>query len=447
MFDVAPPTGRDDITGPERESTPSVWYNAIMRVIVVGAGVSGLATARELGGAGHEVVVLEGRSRIGGRTWTVDLGDAPADLGGSWIHGPFGNPLADVVAEAGLSWHNDGVWGGATRIVVDGEGPLDGPDTATVVAAVLDFHAEEALAALDGDPSYGEGVAWFLDDRDFGDRQRMLVEYSLRCGDAGLNTAGPADRIALAGNASYVDLPGGNVALSGGYRTLVDFLATGLDIRVGQVVTEIAHGQDGVMVTASNEVHHADQVVVTLPLGVLQSGTVTFDPPIPNIEQRIGRLAMGNLEKVVLRFSDRWWPDNVRRMSLVSEHRRFTDWVDITAHSGAPTLVAFHNPTIAGYGDDRIAQALEVLRAMFPDAPDPIAARATDWSNDPFAHGSYSYVPVGGSPDDMRALGGRQTPQVVLAGEHTVPEFFGTVHGAYLSGRRAADAIIGEHST
>jgi monoamine oxidase len=148
---------------------------------------------------------------------------------------------------------------------------------------------------------------------------------------------------------------------------------------------------------------------------------------------------MGNLEKVVLRFDRRCWPDNVRRLGFVSDHRRFTDWVDITAHSGVPTLVAFHNPTLVEYGSDRISEALDALRTMVGDVPDPIASHATDWTNDPFAYGSYSYIPVGGSADDMRALSGRQSPHVVLAGEHTVPEYFGTVHGAHLSGRRAAD--------
>jgi polyamine oxidase len=412
-----------------------------MRVLVVGAGVAGLTAARGLQRRGHQVVVLEGRDRIGGRTWTVDLGGTPADLGGSWIHGPVGNPLVEVVRDAGLSWHNDGIWGGGTRIVVDGAGPIDGPDTATAVVARFDFDAGEALAALGGDPSYGDGVTWFLDDRRITGRQRTLVEYGLRCGDAGLNTAGPADRISLAGTAGYVDLPGGNVALVGGYRSLVEFLAAGLDIRLGAVVTEIAHGPDGVVVATTSGTHHGDQVVVTLPLGVLQSGAVAFAPTVPEITRRIGRLAMGNLEKVVLRFDERCWPENVRRMSFVSSHRRFTDWVDISAHSGTPTLVAFHNPTIADYGADRIAEAMDVLRAMVPNAADPVAATATDWTNDPFARGSYSYVPVGGSPDDMRALAGRRTPQIVLAGEHTVPEYFGTVHGAYLSGRRAVDEV------
>jgi polyamine oxidase len=125
----------------------------------------------------------------------------------------------------------------------------------------------------------------------------------------------------------------------------------------------------------------------------------------------------------------------------VSEHRRFTDWVDITAHSGVPTLVAFHNPTLTDYGPDRVAEALAVLRSMFDDVPEPVAAHATDWTNDPFSNGSYSYIPLGGSSDDMRALGGRLSPQVVLAGEHTVPEYFGTVHGAHRSGVRAVDAF------
>ena len=416
-----------------------------MRVIVIGAGVSGLTTARGLTDLGHDVLVVEGRDRIGGRTWTVDLGGAPADLGGSWIHGPFRNPLIDVVRAAGLDWHNDGIWGGASRVFVDGFGPLDGPDTATAVSAQFDFDPAEAVAALGRDGSYDEGVAWFLDDRGFTGLPRRVVDARIRWGDAGLNTAGPPDRVSLQGNAGYVDHGGGNVALRGGYRALVDHLARGLDIRVNEPVVEIAHGADGVTVTTGAGRHRADQVadqvVVTVPLGVLQAGSIRFDPPIPEIDRRAARLAMGNLEKVVLRFDRRFWPANVRRLAFVSEHRRFTDWVDITAHSGVPTLVAFHNPTLTDYGPDRVAEALAVLRSMFDDVPEPVAAHATDWTNDPFSNGSYSYIPLGGSSDDMRALGGRLSPQVVLAGEHTVPEYFGTVHGAHRSGVRAVDAF------
>lgn len=410
-----------------------------MDIVVVGAGVSGLTAARELRRDGHDVVVLEARDRIGGRTWTVDLGGAPSDLGGSWIHGPFENPLAEVVREAGLGWHNDGVWGGASLVHVDGVGPLDGPDTATAITAQFDFDPAEAAAALGGDGSYDEGVAWFLDDRRYSGTLRHVVDQRIRFGDAGLNTAGPPWRVSLAGVAGYVEHSGGNVAIDGGYRMLVDHLAAGLDIRLGEEVHEIAHGSGGIVVTTATGRYEADQVVVTVPLGVLRAGTITFTPPIATVERAASRLAMGNLEKVVLRFDRRSWPDNVRRLAFVSDDRRFTDWVDITAHSGLPTLVAFHNPMLVDYGPDRIAQALDVLSAMVGEVPEPVASYATDWTNDPFARGSYSYIPVGGSAGDMRTLSGRQSPQVVLAGEHTVAEYFGTVHGAYLSGCRAAD--------
>lgn len=58
------------------------------RILVIGAGISGLAAARELVAQGHEVIVFEGRDRIGGRLWTsTKWRELPLDLGASWIHG------------------------------------------------------------------------------------------------------------------------------------------------------------------------------------------------------------------------------------------------------------------------------------------------------------------------------------------------------------------------
>ena len=63
-------------------------------MLVVGAGIAGLAAAKELISRGHRVTVLEGRERIGGRLWTDRTFGAPVDLGASFIHGPEGNPLS-----------------------------------------------------------------------------------------------------------------------------------------------------------------------------------------------------------------------------------------------------------------------------------------------------------------------------------------------------------------
>ena len=72
------------------------------RVVVVGAGIAGLAAASRLRRAGIACVVLEARDRIGGRLHTVDLAGVPVDLGGSWIHHPTGNPVSALCDELGI---------------------------------------------------------------------------------------------------------------------------------------------------------------------------------------------------------------------------------------------------------------------------------------------------------------------------------------------------------
>ena len=75
----------------------------VARVIVIGAGIAGLAAASRLQRGGIPHVVLESRDRLGGRLCTVDLAGVPVDLGGSWIHHPIGNPLSTLCDEYGLA--------------------------------------------------------------------------------------------------------------------------------------------------------------------------------------------------------------------------------------------------------------------------------------------------------------------------------------------------------
>lgn len=76
--------------------------------VVVGAGIAGLTAAYELLAAGKDVLVLEARDRIGGRTHTIDLASAIVDLGASWLHGPRGNPLTGFLTKESLQWRSDG---------------------------------------------------------------------------------------------------------------------------------------------------------------------------------------------------------------------------------------------------------------------------------------------------------------------------------------------------
>ncbi len=418
-----------------------------MRVIVVGAGVSGLTAARDLMAAGAEVTVVEARDRIGGRTWTADIAGAPVDLGGSWVHGPFGNPLAAELAAAGLDGLNDGIWGNGMRVYRDGEGWAEPHVVSTMFSAMFDFDPEEAVAALGGDASYSTGATWFADDRRLTGAGRECALFGIEWLDAGLNIGGLPSEVSMTGASAYITHPGGNLALTGGYRSLVDHLANGLEIRTGTHVVSIRHGSDAAVVSTATGDLEADQVVVTAPLGVLKTGSIHFDPPLSPV--RVGaaqRLSMATLEKVVLRFDRPPMPPETRRLAFVSADRRFPSWFDITPHAGAPTLIGFHNPRampdlVDSSPAQRLEAALTLLAMILPEMPEPVASHVTDWRHDPFSYGSYSFMPLGSGPEDMERMGGRESPRLVFAGEHTVPEYHGTVHGAYVSGRRAAAEV------
>lgn len=419
--------------------------------VVVGSGVSGLTAAHDLAAAGRSVIVLEARDRIGGRTWTHDLAGAPVDLGGSWIHGPTGNPLAEHVRELGMTWRNDGMWGTGMSLYREDGTPTRHDEVASLVAALADFDPAEAAAHLPAGASFVDAADWYVRDRNLHPDHAAVARFAIEWLEGALNVGGMPDTISPAGVASYVLHGGGNVVLDGGYRTLVDHLADGLDIRCSSPVAAIEHGPTGCIVTFESEAQasiSATDVIVTVPLPILQQRRISFTPDLPGHLGAADRLAMANLEKVVLRFDRAFWPTAHRRATFLTGDHRFPTWVDMTVHAGAPTLVGFLNPhatpgLLDHPAEERVGLALAVLRRAFPDLPDPIAAHCTDWTDDTWSCGSYSYVPVGATPDDMALLATSPSAHLHFAGEHTVPDYFGTVHGAFVSGRRAARQVLG----
>ena len=87
-------------------TSPASAQLADVDVIVIGAGIAGLAAAKKLVGLGYSVVVLEATSQIGGRIRTDRSLGAAFDLGAGWIHGPKGNPISKLAKQAKASSHN-----------------------------------------------------------------------------------------------------------------------------------------------------------------------------------------------------------------------------------------------------------------------------------------------------------------------------------------------------
>lgn len=404
-------------------------------VVVVGAGMAGLAAARRLVDAGMRVTVLEARDRIGGRVRTDTSLGVPIDVGAAWIHGTEGNPIVGLAGDVGASTVETDF---ADVILFDEGGMVDDAD----VEASFESWGEivtkiETLSSeAPGDASLADGLAEVADLDD------PLLAWHVRSSVVSEYAADPG-QLSLQWFGSEGELDGPDLILPGGYAQLAEHLARGLTIRLGTAVTRIAYGDAWVRLETSTGTVEADRVIITVPLGVLKAEAIAFDPPLPVTKrQAIGRLGFGVLDKVVLAFEEPFWPQPPDLLGLVGDTQPVGNFVNGLAFAGAPLLVGVRGGAAALSGEalsDR--ETIEEVRLAL-DAPEPTGALITRWAADPYARGSYSFLAVGSSPADLRALAEPVSERLLFAGEATHEEFFATVHGAYMSGVREAERIL-----
>ena len=440
-------------------TSPATSEDTSSPVLVVGAGISGLAAARALHDAGMDVVVLEARDRIGGRVHTVDVAGAPVDAGAMFLHGNIGNPLADFCDALGIEYLSTGFDVDPIHDARTG-GPIQGGFLQVVIPMSRFENEVEALAAsLPADASLGDGIAAFLENmEDLSEDQRRYAAFALNQLLVDIYESGPADLMSLR---SYVESPyeefgGGNHILPGGYVQVVNALAEGLDIRLNQPVSRIVHDESGVRLSTPSGELRGSHAIVTASVGVLKAGKIAFEPLLPESKREaIERLDLGNFEKVLLRFDEAFWTERGASSTFLyiaenpGEFPGFTDWSE--AADGQPTLVCLYGGRTARtivdtWNDEEIVTgAIDALKDIFgDDIPQPIATHVTRWREDPWSLGSYSYLPIGASGDDMRELGEPVGETLLFAGEATIPNLYATVHGAMVSGLREARRIAGD---
>lgn len=426
--------------------------------IVVGAGVAGLTAARLLSRAGRHVVVVEARDRVGGRIWTDRRDGVSTDLGASWIHGVTDSPVAAAAEAFGMR---------PVEFTVGGYQPDSrpiayyGPDGARLSDDAAqrfaqDIHTLDAtlldvVAASDPDASYRDvtDAALALQGWD-ADRELRVREYLEHRSEEQYGAA--IEQLAAHG-LDDDSIDGDEVVFPDGYDRLPEGLAAGLDIRLGTVVSRVTWSIDGVEVVTGDGVLSAGSVVVTVPVGVLQSEAFTIEPPLPApVSGALSRLTMNAFEKVFLRFPTKFWDDDVYAVRQQGpESRRWHSWYDLTALHGVPTLLTFAaGPTaieIRDWDEAQVVESiLEQLRRLYGDrvvAPDD--ARVTAWHADPFAHGSYAYMTLGSATEDHDALATPVGGVLHLAGEATWTDDPATVTAALCSGHRAAENVLGRH--
>lgn len=418
------------------------------RVIVIGAGLAGLSAARDLMASGAEVVVLEARDRIGGRIWTSrHWPDLPMDMGASWIHGVKGNPLTELADAAGIARLETSY---EAAIALDGDGAEVDLEAAYEQAEALIDQAREQADELDEDVSLAEAIEE-TDDWDEADASTRRVIRHIVNGAVEAEYGGSWNEVSAWYFDESKEFGGEDALFPGGYDQITEFLAKGLDVRLDQVVTAVSPDGDGVAVTLQDGTAlTADHAIVTVPLGALKAGDIAFgDALAADRQAAIDALGMGLLNKCWLRFDRVAWPEDVDWIEWVGPRDGiWSQWVSLARTAGVPVLLAFHAGDQArameGLGDaETVAAAHQALTMMFgPDFPAPIDAQITRWSQDPFCHGSYSFNAVGCTPDTRQALAGADWEgRIVFAGEACEPEYWGTAHGAVLSGRAAAEAL------
>lgn len=403
--------------------------------IIIGAGVAGLSAASSLRTDGWDVTVIEARDRVGGRLHTLDLAGVPVDLGGSWIHGVDGNPLVDELDRRGLDYFNDKTWEDGLSVYRDGW--VGSEDVAASIRARTHFDP----GALDLSPNATLAAAIDAYITGLDSSRSTSARFALEALEAPLNIGAAPAEISAAGAARYHLHPGGNLRLRGGYRTLIDSLAVDLDVRLLTPVAAVGETRTAAWVEADGARFEADAVIVTVPLPLLRA--LTFDPglPIPH-RTAVDRLAMGTAEKIVLAFDSAPWPGVSRRVVYESADQRFPVWIRLDDDPVA-TVVCFYNPSLdseiaAMDLSERVDASLAILARVAGEPVAPRAWLASDWNNDRWSQGSYSYFPANSSPEDMDVLASPVSSRLFLAGEHTNAPYFGTVHGAFLSGIRAA---------
>ena len=439
-------------------------------VLVIGAGPSGLTAARWLHASGREVLVLEARDRVGGRTWTTTTGDGTCvDLGGQWV-GPSQHHLRALLDEFGLSTEPTPVAGTSSLVLPDRTVTYRGTIPRLAVVALTQL--QRALWALDRQsgavsPAIVTSTTRRLERRTLADwlrarrvrddvedviRTAMRVVFGLEAEEVSLLRALQYAR-AAGGVMPLVDTAGGaqDARVVGGMQQVSERLAAGLGerVRLARPVVEVDAGPDQVVVTtADGAIERARDVVVAVPPQLAVGWSWPRGLP-DDRRQWADAHVMGTTVKTQLLYDRPFWRDAGHSGEVVWADGRLDVTFDNTTTAGGAGLVVFATGARgralgALSADARRSIVLdEVAAVLGPAARTPRAVAEHDWDTEVYSGG----CPVA-SPTPSRAVPvgfdpARRDGRVAWAGTETAATWRGYVDGAVAAGQRAAAQVLG----
>lgn len=400
-------------------------------VLVIGAGGAGLTAARELMRSGISVLVVEARGRIGGRAHTDTSLGIPWDRGCSWLHSPNVNPWTGYARSNDFELVPDRF----IRHIYDGPRRMSGAEAAGYDAVDERMQREMGDAARRGldIPATASFTRATLADPWYPMAETRLTGWE------GIEPA----NFSVLDSAQYVE-DGDDLMIPRGYGTLLAHYAKDVDVRTGTPVTRIRWNARGVQAeTRAGEIG-ARIAIVALPSAVIADGAVIFAPQLPvEVLQAHHDLPLGLLDKVALKFRRNVFPsERTEFLQLRRNDGRGMNY--LTRHWDSHVCVGFfggrfaHDLEAAGEAA-AIEHALGELTTMLGGEVRKHFDRgmATAWASDRYARGAYSHC-LPGRFGARAALTRPVGDRLVFAGEHTEQSAYGTLHGAHLSGIRAA---------
>jgi monoamine oxidase len=438
-------------------------------VAVIGAGYAGLTAAAAIADAGHDVLVLEARQRVGGRVWTMDAGGVPLDMGGMWVGAGhlrfralldrFAIPTYPTPASGSAAWWDER----AARL--RHARPLPMPPWAIPFVLPAMARIEHMRRRTPADQPWRAPAAERWDSLTVAQwlrrwiplrRPRQVVESTLV-----LSTCEELSRVSMLTLMAFVADNGGLMRGAGGAEEGADqdLVVGGADgaarglahllgdrVCLGAAVREIRHGDSGVALTGDGVRVRARRVVVALPPP--RVAAIRWAPALPAWRRSlVERVPMGSVTKLMAVYDRPFWRDAGWSGEVHDATGPVSSLFDASPPGGPAVLGSLTcgarsrelSALPPGQRRRRIIDAM--VRWLGPEAATPLHVADVSWEDEEFSGGGYAGVPAPGTLIPSVRLAA-PIGRVHFAGTETATRSNGYIDGAIASGERAAEEVL-----